>query len=92
VLSGLERIKLCSAYRREGKTLTDLPFGPADLSPYEPVYEELPGWSEDVSRVRKWADLPAAARHYIQAISDLAGVPVRLVSVGPERDQLVVNQ
>jgi adenylosuccinate synthase len=92
VLSGLERIKLCSAYRREGKTLTDLPFGPADLSPYEPVYEELPGWSEDVSRVRKWADLPAAARHYIQAIADLAGVPVRLVSVGPERDQLVVNQ
>jgi adenylosuccinate synthase len=52
----------------------------------------LPGWSEDVSRVRKWADLPAAARNYIQAISDLAGVPVRLVSVGPERDQLVVNQ
>ena len=92
VLSGLERIKLCTAYRRDGKTLTDLPFGPADLGPYEPVYEELPGWSEDVSKARKWADLPPAARNYIQSISDLAGVPVRLVSVGPERQQLVVKE
>jgi adenylosuccinate synthase len=89
VLSGLERLKLCTAYRRDGKTLTDLPFGPADLSPYEPVYEELPGWTEDVTKVRKWADLPAAAKNYLKAISDLAGVPIRLVSVGPERQQLV---
>jgi adenylosuccinate synthase len=92
VLSGLEQIKLCTAYRRDGKTLTDLPFGPADLSPYEPVYKELPGWSEDLTKVRRWADLPAAARGYIQAIEDLAGVPVRLVSVGPERTQLVVKE
>ncbi len=92
VLSGLERIKLCTAYRRDGKTLKDLPFGPADLSPYEPVYEELPGWSEDLTKVRMWSDLPAAAREYIQAIADLAGVPVRLVSVGPERMQLVVKE
>ena len=92
VLSGLDRIRLCTAYRRDGKILTDLPFGPADLSPYEPVYEELPGWNEDLTRVRRWADLPLAAREYIQAISDLAGVPVRLVSVGPERSQLVVKE
>ncbi len=92
VLSGLERIKLCTAYRRDGQTLTDLPFGPADLSPYEPVYEDLPGWSEDVSRIRKWADLPAAAKGYLAAISDLAHVPIRLVSVGPERSQLVVKE
>jgi len=92
VLSGLERIQLCTAYRRDGKILTDLPFGPADLSPYEPVYEQLPGWNEDLTRVRRWADLPLAAREYIQAISDLAGVPVRLVSVGPERSQLVVKE
>jgi adenylosuccinate synthase len=89
ILSGLENLKLCTAYRRDGKTLTDLPFGPADLSPYEPVYEELPGWSEDVSGVRKWADLPSAAKTYLERIADLSGVPVRLVSVGPERQQLV---
>jgi adenylosuccinate synthase len=92
ILSGLERIKLCTAYRRDGKTLTDLPFGPADLSPYEPVYEELPGWSEDVSAVRKWADLPSAAQVYLDRIADLCGVPVRLVSVGPERQQLIVRE
>jgi adenylosuccinate synthase len=92
ILSGLENIKLCIAYRRDGKTLTDLPFGPADLSPYEPVYEELPGWSEDVSGVRKWADLPSAAKTYLERLASLAGVPIRLVSVGPERNQVISNE
>ena len=89
ILSGLESLKLCTAYRRDGKILTDLPFGPADLSPYEPVYEELPGWSEDISDVRKWADLPSAAKTYLERIETLCGVPIRLVSVGAERQQLV---
>lgn len=92
ILSGLESIKLCTAYRRDGKTLTDLPFGPADLSPYEPVYEELPGWSEDVSGVRQWADLPKAAQTYLERISRLAGVPICLVSVGPERNQVISRE
>ncbi len=92
VLSGLEKIKLCTAYTCSGNTLKDLPFGPADLSPYQPVYEDLPGWSEDLTSVRQWSDLPAAAKAYIQAISDLAHVPVKLVSVGPEREQLVVKE
>jgi len=89
ILSGIEKLCICSAYRRDGKTFSDLPFGPSDLSPYEPVYEELPGWSEDLSKVRKWNDLPAAARTYLDQIADLAGAPVRLVSVGPERSQVV---
>jgi adenylosuccinate synthase len=89
ILSGIEKLCICSAYRRDGKTFSDLPFGPSDLSPYEPVYEELPGWSEDLSKVRKWNDLPAAARTYLDRIADLAEAPVRLVSVGPERSQVV---
>ena len=89
ILSGLESIRLCTAYRRDGKLFTDLPFGPADLSPYEPVYEELPGWRENVSAVRTWADLPPAAKTYLERLTGLAGVPVRLVSVGPEREQIV---
>jgi len=89
ILSGLESIRLCSAYRRDGKLFTDLPFGPADLSPYEPVFEELPGWKEDVSAVRTWAGLPPAAKTYLERLTDLSGVPVRLVSVGPERDQII---
>ena len=89
VLSGMENIKLCTAYRQAGKTLDDLPFGPSDLSPYEPVYEQFPGWKEDVGGVRNWNELPSAARDYLDRIASLAGVPIRLASVGPERDQVV---
>ena len=89
ILSGLESLRLCTAYRRGDLLFDDLPFGPTELSLYEPVYTDLPGWSGDVSRVRIWVDLPAAARSYLERLSALAGVPVRLVSVGPERDQLV---
>ena len=89
VLTGLEKIKLCTAYLRDGKTYTDLSFGPSDLSPYEPVYEQFTGWKEEVNAVRKWNELPSAAQAYLDRIASLAGVPVRLVSVGPERDQVV---
>ncbi len=89
ILSGFEKIKVCTAYRAGEKTHTDLPFGPANLSPFEPVYEELDGWSEDVGGIRHWQDLPKAAQKYLAAISQVAGIPIRLVSVGPEREQIV---
>jgi adenylosuccinate synthase len=92
VLSGLETLKICTAYRRDGTALTDLPFGPADLSPYEPVYEELPGWGEDIRGIRNWQELPAAAKNYLERITSLTGMPVRLVSVGPEREQVIDRQ
>jgi adenylosuccinate synthase len=89
ILSGIETLRLCTAYRRDRKTFTDLPFGPADLSPYEPVYEELPGWTEDLGGIRDWDGLPPAAKGYLDQIAKLAGMPVRLVSVGPEREQVI---
>ncbi|MDT8899086.1 adenylosuccinate synthase [Thermanaerothrix sp. 4228-RoL] len=89
ILSGLPTLRLCIAYRYNGHTLQDLPLGPAHLEPFEPVYEELPGWMEDVTTVRRWDDLPAAARAYVRRIEELCGVPVRRVSVGPERSQVV---
>ena len=89
ILSGFETLKLCVAYRQGQKTYRDLPFGPSNLENYEPIYEELTGWTEDVSVIRHWADLPAAAKTYLEAIARLAGVPVRLVSVGAEREQMV---
>jgi adenylosuccinate synthase len=89
ILSGLPYIKVCTAYTKDGQTYTDLPFGPTNLQGYEAVYEQLPGWAEDVSAIRRWDDLPQSARDYLDAISKIAGVPVRLVSVGPERDQIV---
>ena len=93
VLSGLPSIKLCVAYRKIGEagsqTYPDMPLGVADLSPFEPVYEELPGWDESLVDTRTWIDLPQAAQKYIQRISEICEVPVRFVSVGPERDQVV---
>jgi adenylosuccinate synthase len=89
ILSGLDTIRLCTAYRHSGKVLADPPFGPAELSPCEPVYEQFPGWNEDISAVRNREGLPVAARNYLDRIADLTGVPVCLVSVGPEREQII---
>ena len=89
ILSGIETIKLCTAYQCGEETVDDLAFGPCDLSPYQPVYAELPVWSEDVSRARHWDDLPKNAQNYLIRISEMVGVPISLVSVGPEREQIV---
>jgi adenylosuccinate synthase len=63
--------------------------GPADLAPFTPEYVELPGWDQDLGQVRQAADLPGAARAYLDKIAEIASVPVSMVSVGPERDQIV---
>ena len=89
VLSGLDEVRLCVAYEAGGQRHEELPLGPADLAPFRPVYETMPGWTEDLSGARSLADLPAAARHYVQRIEELTGVPVSLISVGPERKQIV---
>ncbi len=89
ILSGLETLCICTAYRGAGNHFADLPLGPADLSPFEPVYEALPGWQEDLGAVRRMQDLPAAARAYLERIETLAGIPIRLVTVGAERSQVV---
>jgi adenylosuccinate synthase len=89
VLSGLPELKLCTAYRRDGETLTYFPSDSFELERCEPVYETLPGWSEDVSKCRTLADLPAAARRYVDRIGELVGLPVSVVSVGPDREQTI---
>lgn len=92
ILTDLHPLKLCVAYRRAGATYEQLPMGPGDLTDFEPVYEQLPGWDRDVRTARAWEDLPPAARAYVTRIETLTGVPVRLISVGPERQQVVVRR
>jgi adenylosuccinate synthase len=89
ILSGLPAIRLCVAYQEGDTVYSDLPYGPAHLSPFQAIFEDLPGWKEDIREIRRWEDLPAQARDYILHIEELSGIPVRLVSVGPEREQVV---
>lgn len=89
ILSGFDELKIAVAYDIDGERVTLPPETAEGLSQVTPIYETLPGWQDDVSGARTPDDLPAAARAYIERIGDLVGLPVHLVSVGPERTQLV---
>lgn len=89
ILSGIAKLKICVGYKTADDYYSELPFGPSNLGRYQPVYEEMDGWYEDVSKIRQWNDLPVQAKVYLEKISALTGVPVTLVSVGPEREQIV---
>jgi len=89
VLSGLPVQRICVGYSIGGAVFETLPLGPADLSPFTAVYEELSGWEDDLSGVRTWNALPPAAKTYIERIEEISGIPVRFISVGPERDQVI---
>lgn len=90
VLSGLETLKICTAYNMNGKIIEDFPTDPAMLKECTPVYEEVPGWIEDVTGARTFEDLPANAQNYLKAISEAVGAPIALVSVGRGREQTIV--
>ncbi|MDY7040274.1 MAG: adenylosuccinate synthase [Chloroflexota bacterium] len=89
VLSGLDPLRIAVAYSGDGETLTRFPADGETLSRCQPVYEELPGWTENISAARALDDLPRSARDYVARIEELAGVPATLISVGPERDQII---
>jgi adenylosuccinate synthase len=89
ILSGIERIPLCVAYRIDGRRVDRWPSSADVLARAEPIYETFDGWSEPIHAVRSLADLPENARRYVSAVEELAGVPVVLVSVGPERTQTI---
>jgi adenylosuccinate synthase len=89
ILSGIARIPLCVAYELDGRRVDRWPSSAAVLSRVTPIYETFDGWDEPIHTVRALADLPENARRYVSAVEDLAGVPVVLVSVGPERTQTI---
>jgi adenylosuccinate synthase len=90
VLSGIDPLKVAVRYRHpEGAVFDEFPYHQSILHTAEAEYEEVPGFEEEIGECRTQADLPPEARNYLSAISDLAGVPVRLVGVGPGRDQVV---
>ena len=90
VLDGLPAVKLCTGYRRKGSTVGILPFGADAVAECEPVYEEMPGWSESTVGVREWSALPLNARRYLERLSEAAGAPIDMISTGPDRDQTIL--
>ena len=89
VLDSFATLKVCVAYEHEGQRYHHLPYHQTILHEATPVYEELPGWQTDLSAVTELSQLPATAKDYIYFLADQLGVPIRLVGVGPGRDQLV---
>ncbi|MBL8487628.1 MAG: adenylosuccinate synthase [Rhodocyclaceae bacterium] len=90
VLDGLEEMKICTGYKLDGGFSDILPVGADDLARCEPVYETLPGWSESTVGVKTLEGLPAAARAYIRRMEEVCGVPVDMISTGPDRDETIV--
>eukprot|EP00884_Botryococcus_braunii_P017253 jgi/Botrbrau1/4210/Bobra.0044s0013.1 len=89
VLSDLDKIPLGVAYRLNGQILSAVPADIPALEELEVVYEEMPGWKRDISKVRKWEELPEEARKYIARVEELVGVTCRWIGVGPGRDAIV---
>ena len=89
ILSGVDPLRICVAYDIDGRRVETWPSSGAALARATPIFEDFPGWSEPINHVRSLADLPENARRYVTAIEEHAGVPIVLVSVGPERTQTI---
>ena len=87
VLSGFERLRICTGYRVDGQTFDDLPPHQSLFHRAEPVYERIDGWMEEIDEARTFEDLPKSAREYVHRVEELVDVPVSVVSVGPAREQ-----
>ena len=92
VLSSLETVPVCVGYTVDGKRTDELPMTQEEFARAEPIYEELPGWWEDISGARTFEDLPANARDYVSRLEEIAGAQVSCIGVGPGREQTIVRR
>ena len=90
VLTGLERVPVCVAYEVDGVRHDEMPVNQSDFHHARPIFEELPGWWEDITHCRTLEELPANARAYIDAVEAMSGAPMSVIGVGPGRDQIIV--
>jgi len=90
VLDGFETLKICTGYKLDGEVLDYLPTAADQQARVEPIYEEMPGWSDSTEGARSWNDLPAAAIKYVRRVEELIGCPVALLSTSPERDDTIL--
>ena len=92
MLDGIEEMKLCTGYKLDGKVVDLLPIGADEVSRCEPIYETLPGWSDSTFGVKRWEELPATAQAYLERMQALVGIPIDIVSTGPERDETILKR
>jgi adenylosuccinate synthase len=93
VLTGWEKIPVCVAYEIDGERVEEVPSSQSDFHHAKPIYEYLPGWSEDISKARKLSDLPTNAQKYVKFLEENSGAPMSAIGVGPGRDEtIVVNE
>ncbi|CAB4890505.1 unannotated protein [freshwater metagenome] len=91
VLTGLEQIPVCVAYDIDGTRVDEVPVNQSDFHHARPIYENFAGWTEDITGVRSFADLPANAQKYVLALEAMSGAPFSAIGVGPGRDAIVVR-
>ena len=90
ILGGLKSLKICTGYEYKGETIFDFPASIKILEACNPIYETLPGWSEDISDIRKIEDLPRNAKNYLSRIEEITETPINIISVGPGRDETIM--
>ncbi|WP_457032974.1 adenylosuccinate synthase [Kitasatospora sp. P5_F3] len=89
VLTGWEEIPVCVAYEIDGKRVEELPYSQSDFHHAKPIYENLPGWTEDISKAQTFADLPKNAQAYVKALEEMSGAPISAIGVGPGRTETI---
>jgi len=92
VLTGLEKLKVCVGYELEGERINHRPASLKKMAQCVPIYEEMPGWEENISQARQLDQLPRHAQNYLKAIEKITGVPISIISVGPGREETIVVQ
>jgi len=90
VLDGLPEVKVCVGYTYQGRTLDILPLDADEIAACQPVYENLPGWSESTAGLTRWDQLPGHARAYLERVRTLIEAPIDMVSTGPDREHTIV--
>ncbi|KQV15477.1 MULTISPECIES: adenylosuccinate synthase [unclassified Kitasatospora] len=89
VLTGWEEIPVCVAYEIDGKRVDELPYSQSDFHHAKPIYENFPGWTEDISKAQTFADLPKNAQAYVKALEEMSGAPISAIGVGPGRTETI---
>ncbi|MFJ6211824.1 adenylosuccinate synthase [Streptomyces sp. NPDC092296] len=89
VLTGWEQIPVCVAYEVDGRRVEELPYNQSDFHHAKPVYELLPGWSEDITKAKSFSDLPKNAQAYVKALEEMSGAPISAIGVGPGRTETI---